>query len=65
MMDRNLDYLLNEYRERIAMLTDAMARGNVQSYEEYKYTCGQIRGLESACLTITDLKQRMEHSDDE
>ena len=59
-----IDYLLDEYKERIAMLSKAISAGNCVSYDEYKYTCGQIRGLESACLTITDLKQRMEKSDD-
>ncbi len=59
-----IEYLLDEYKERIAMLSKAISAGNCVSYDEYKYTCGQIRGLESACLTITDLKQRMEKSDD-
>jgi hypothetical protein len=59
-----IDYLLNEYKERIAMLSKAISAGNCVTYDEYRYTCGQIRGLESACLTITDLKQRMEKSDD-
>ena len=63
-MDKNLDYLLNEYKTRIDMLQKAIAAGNCANYEEYKYACGQIRGLESACLTITDLKQRMENSDE-
>ena len=63
-MDKNLDYLLNEYRDRINMLQNAISAGNCTNYEEYKYACGQIRGLESACLTITDLKQRMEKSND-
>ena len=63
-MEKNLDYLLNEYRDRINMLQTAISAGNCANYEEYKYACGQIRGLESACLTITDLKQRMENSDD-
>ena len=59
-----IDYLLNEYKERIAMLSKAISAGNCVSYDEYKYTCGQIRGLESACLTITDLIKRMENSDE-
>lgn len=64
MMDKNLDYLLGEFIERIQMLQKAMAAGNCSNFEEYKYTCGQIRGLEAACLTITDLKQRLENSDE-
>ena len=63
-MDKNLDYLLTEYRDRINMLQNAISTGNCVNYEEYKYACGQIRGLESACLAITDLNQRMEKSND-
>ena len=63
-MDKYLEYLLDEYRSRIDMLQKAVAAGNCANHEEYKYACGQIRGLESACLTITDLKQRMENSDE-
>ena len=59
-----LDYLLKEYRERIDMLKQAAAAGNCTSFDEYKHTCGQIRGLESACMLITDLKKRMETSDE-
>lgn len=63
-MDKYLEYLLDEYKSRIDMLQKAVAAGNCANHEEYKYACGQIRGLESACLTITDLKQRMENSDE-
>lgn len=63
-MDKYLDYLLDQYKERIEMLQKAISAGNCTNYEEYKYACGQIRGLESACLTITDLKQRMENTND-
>jgi hypothetical protein len=64
MMDKNLDYLLDEYTDRINMLQKAVSAGNCANYEEYKYACGQIRGLEAACLTITDLKKRLENSDE-
>ena len=64
-MDKNLEYLLDEYKERMQYLTDGLARGNIATIEEYRYICGQLRGLEAACLTITDLKKRMENSDNE
>ena len=63
-MDQNLDYLLSEYKDRIDMLQKAVAAGNCMNFEEYKYAWGQIRGLESACLSITDLKFRMENSNE-
>jgi len=59
------EYLINEMKNRIAVLSDALSTNKISSYEEYKYTCGQIRGLEAACFVISDLKKRMEHSDDE
>ena len=59
-----LDLLLEKYQERIALLQDAIAMGGCKSYDEYKYSCGQLRGLEAACLVVTDLKQSMESSDE-
>lgn len=46
-------------------LKGGLAQGNIPTMEEYRYICGQIRGLEAACATIQDLKQRMENSDNE
>lgn len=63
-MDKNLDYLLTEYSDRMDMLSTALARGNCKDIEEYRYMCGQIRGLEAACAIISDLTKRLENSDD-
>jgi hypothetical protein len=61
---RVFDYLMAQYKERMEMLSDAMARGMCTSFEEYKFTCGQLRGLESACAVIKDLQERMETMDE-
>lgn len=63
-MDKTMEYLLQEYTERMNMLSEAMSRGMCSSFEEYKFTCGQLRGLESACSVIQDLVDRLEKSDD-
>ena len=63
-MDKNLEYLLDEYRDRMKMLQESIASGSCQNFEEYRYVCGQLRGLEAACLTIVDLKNRLENSDE-
>lgn len=60
-----LDYLLKEYIDRMDFLKGGLAQGNIPTIEEYRYICGQIRGLEAACGTIEDLKKRMENSDNE
>jgi hypothetical protein len=59
-----LEVVLREARDRIAMLSEALKRGNCTNFEEYKYTCGQIRGLESTCAIILDLQKNMENSDE-
>jgi hypothetical protein len=64
MMDKKLEYLLDEYKDRMRMLQEALSHGNCQNFEEYRYICGQLRGLEAACLTIVDLKNRLENSDE-
>lgn len=58
------DVLLNEYKDRMNMLSEALVRGNCPTIEEYRYMCGQLRGLEAACATIVDLRKRMENSDE-
>jgi hypothetical protein len=63
-MDKNLEFLLDEYKDRMGMLSEALIRGNCPTIEEYRYICGQLRGLEAACSIIVDLKQRLEKSDD-
>lgn len=63
-MDRNLEYLLKEFQERMQMLTEAVARGNCKDIEEYRFVCGQLRGLEAACAIVKDLEQRLENSDE-
>jgi hypothetical protein len=63
-MDKIFDVLLAEYKDRMDMLSEALIRGNCPTIEEYRYICGQLRGLEAACLTIVELKNRLENSDD-
>ena len=60
-----LEYLLKEYIDRMDFLKGGLAQGNIPTMEEYRYVCGQIRGLEAACGIIKDLKERMENSDNE
>ena len=63
-MDSTLAYLLKEYKDRMTMLQDAVVRGQCAGIEEYRYICGQLRGLEAACVVIEDLTKRMENSDE-
>jgi hypothetical protein len=59
------ELLVSQINEKVQQLQEGVANGNANSYEEYKKTCGEIRGLLTARQYVLDLKQRMENSDDE
>ena len=43
-----LELLVKQLDDKIAQLTDAVALGNYEKFEDYKKTCGEIRGLLTA-----------------
>lgn len=59
-----LDVLVQQADEKIANLKDWLADGKVESFEEYKKLCGEIRGLLIMRGYALDLKQNLENSDD-
>jgi hypothetical protein len=63
-MNDTLEYLLSKIREERMARGEAMADGALQSYEDYKYVTGVIRGLLIAEEIINDLAKRMENSDE-
>ena len=54
-------YLYNKFREREENLTSALAAGGVKTWEEYKMTVGEIRGLS---LAREEIKTMLENNDD-
>jgi hypothetical protein len=58
------EVLAQQIDEKVEQLRDGISNGNAQSFEEYKKTCGEIRGLLTARQYVLDLKQRMENSDE-
>ena len=59
-----LDVLVLQLDEKIEQMKEAVANGNFEKFEDYKKTCGEIRGLLIARGYVLDLKDRMEKSDD-
>jgi|TARA_X000001388_G_C2217299_1_gene117799 hypothetical protein len=54
-------YLYNKLREREENLSSALAHGSVKSWEEYKMTVGEIRGLS---LAREEIKALLENNAD-
>jgi|TARA_R110000868_G_scaffold842_1_gene6329 hypothetical protein len=64
-MDKYLEYLNKQFKERQASLALALAEGAAKSFEEYKQLVGEIRGLSFAQLCVNDLVRKLENDDDE
>lgn len=58
------EVIVKEIDEKVQQLSEYVSSGNATSYEEYKRTCGEIRGLLTARGYTVDLKKRMENSDE-
>jgi len=59
-----LELLVKQLDDKIAQLKDTVVIGNYEKFEDYKKSCGEIRGLLIARGYVLDLKDRMEKSDD-
>jgi hypothetical protein len=59
-----LDVLTKQLDEKLAQLKEAVIVGNYEKFEDYKRSCGEIRGLLIARGYVLDLKERMENSDE-
>lgn len=64
MEEKILKHLLAQFSEEVATNTAALQQGAPKTFEEYKYLCGVIRGLNLAQSYINDLMRRLEHFDD-
>ena len=59
-----LEILVDQLDEKIQQLKEHVATGRPDTFEEYKRTCGEIKGLLIARGYVLDLQQRMEQSDE-
>jgi hypothetical protein len=59
------EVLLHEIDEKVESLSSWISAGQASDFSGYQKTCGEIRGLLFARQYITDLKQKLEHSNDE
>jgi hypothetical protein len=58
------EVLVQQLDEKAQQLQEAVSTGRAETFEEYKKTCGEIRGLLIARGYILDLKQKMENSNE-
>jgi len=58
------EVLVDQIDDKVDQLQQAVASGRAETFEEYKRTCGEIKGLLVARGYILDLKDKMETSDE-
>jgi hypothetical protein len=59
-----LELLVKQLDEQASYLREGLSLGRASSFEEYKGTCGEIKGLLVAKGYVLDLIQKMESSDE-
>ena len=59
-----IEVLAEQIDEKVQQLQENVSTGKAETFEEYKRTCGEIKGLLIARGYALDLKQRMETSDE-
>jgi hypothetical protein len=63
-MEKVIALVLKELRERRTQLSDALANGAAKDYAEYKFLCGEIRGLTAVEIYLQTLAKNLEHDDE-
>ena len=63
-MDKVIEVALKELRSRRVQLSEAVSSGAAKSYDEYRYICGEIRGLTNVEMYLLDLAKNLESFDE-
>ena len=64
MIEKYLDRVVQQLDEKVGRLQEAVGAGAAKDFSEYQKMCGEVQGLLTARLFITDLKKNLEQSDD-
>jgi uncharacterized protein YaaR (DUF327 family) len=62
--DKVMNVLVKQIDDKVLQLQEALSDGRVDTLEEYKKVCGEVRGLLTARNYIIDLNKSMENSDE-
>jgi len=63
MIDQFAKAVQKGLRKDMNDLADALASGRCKSFDEYRYTCGVLRGLYTAEEYLMDLAKKVEEAE--
>ena len=58
-----LEFLISQIDDELKVVAEDLAAGNAKSYEDYKHSCGVVRGLLIARNKVVDLSERINESE--
>ena len=64
MIDKMLTHLSQKIDEKVGRLQEALGTGVCKDHSEYQRMCGEIQGLLTARLFISDLEKNLENSNE-
>jgi hypothetical protein len=59
-----LEVLISQIDGELKVIAEDLAAGNAKNHEEYKHSCGVVRGLLIARNKVNELSERIERSDE-
>lgn len=62
--DKIANVLVKQIDDKVLQLQEALSDGRIETLDEYKKVCGEVRGLLTARNYITDLNKVMENSNE-
>jgi hypothetical protein len=65
MIEKYLDRVVKQLDEKVGRLQEAVGGGAAKDFSEYQKMCGEVSGLLTARLYITDLRKNLESADDD
>lgn len=65
MIGTYLERVVKQLDEKVGRLQEAVGAGAAKDFSEYQKMCGEVQGLLTARLYITDLRKNLESSDDD
>jgi len=64
MIDKYLRLITKQIDDKVELLREAIGNGSARDYAEYKGMVGEVKGLLTVRLNVTDLLDKLEESDD-
>lgn len=64
MINKAIKHLCDKIDDKVQQLQDALGGSSAKDFSEYKAMCGEIKGLLTARMYLTDLETKLEELDE-